>query len=684
MTRQAAILLFLMGLFFAANAFAEPFTAEHLVRLDRVGAPVVSPDGSKVVYTVRKTDMEANKGRVNLWWTNISDGKTHRLTNGEANDTAPAWSGDGKFVYFLSLRDESSQLWRISVPGGEVKQITQLPIDVGTFRLLASGDRLVVSLEVYLDCGDLACTRSRMDAEAENPVTGVVYDQLFVRHWDHWLTARHAQLFSIALSEDGIGENEPVLLTRGVRADIPSRVWGGNEEYAISEDGATLYFAARLRDRDEPASTNFNIYSAPMNGDGAAENLTDDNPAWDTGPVLSPDGRSLAYRAMSRPGFEADRFQIMIRDLASGSVRKLASDWDRSASSMAFSSDGNSLLVNAADQGNQALWSIEVASGKRHKLVAKGNVSSFDVGPSGVVFARDDLQSPSELYLLDQGGAEVRQLTHFSAAQLQGVEMGDYEQFSFTGAGKATVYGYVVKPAGFEEGKQYPVAFLIHGGPQGSFGNHFHYRWNPQTYAGQGFVAVFIDFHGSTGYGQAFTDSISGDWGGNPLIDLQLGLQAAQNKYQFINGDKVCALGASYGGFMINWIEGNWPRRFDCLVNHDGVFDQRMMYYATEELWFPEWEHGGPYFDRPDDYEKHNPVNYVSQWQTPMLVIHGELDYRIPVTQGIAAFTALQRRGIPSKFLYFPDENHWVRKPHNSLQWHNEVNQWLHHYLDKP
>jgi len=683
MPRQIGISLFLISLFITATAIAEPFTADHLVRLDRVGAPVVSPDGSKVVYTVRKTDMEANKGRVNLWWTGVSDGQTHRLTNGEANDTAPAWSPDGRYVYFLSSRDESSQVWRISLPGGELKQITHLPLDVGTFQLLASGDRLVVSLEVYLDCDGLACTRSRMDAQAENPATGAVYDQLFMRHWDHWLTARHAQLFAIALNEEGVAGNEPILLTTGIRADIPSRVWGGNEEYTVSEDGSTLYFAARLRDRDEPASTNFNIYSAPMNGDGAVENLTESNPAWDTGPVLSPDGHSLAYRAMSRPGFEADRFQIMIRDLASGSVRTVAGDWDRSASSMAFSIDGNSLLVNVQDQGNLTLWRVEVASGKRHKLVGSGHVSSFSVGPTGVVFARDGLQSPSELYVLDEGGTEARQLTFFSVSQLQNVEMGDYEQFSFTGAGKETVYGYVVKPAGFEEGKQYPVAFLIHGGPQGSFGNHFHYRWNPQTYAGQGFVAVFIDFHGSTGYGQAFTDSISGDWGGNPLVDLKLGLQAAMDKYQFIDGDKVCALGASYGGFMINWIAGNWPQRFDCLVNHDGVFDQRMMYYATEELWFPEWEHGGPYFARPDDYEKHNPVNYVSQWQTPMLVIHGELDYRIPVTQGIAAFTALQRRGIPSKFLYFPDENHWVRKPHNSLQWHNEVNQWLHHYLDQ-
>jgi len=682
MTRQTGISLFLISLFFAASTIAEPFTAEHLVRLDRVGAPVVSPDGSKVVYTVRKTDMEANKGRVNLWWTNISDGQTHRLTNGEANDTDPAWSPDGRYVYFLSSRDESSQVWRISLPGGEVKQITHLPLDVGTFQLLASGDQLVVSLEVYLDCDDLACTRSRMDAQAENPATGVVYDQLFMRHWDHWLTARHARLFAITLNEEAVGGNEPILLTRGVHADIPSRVWGGNEEYSVSEDGSTLYFAARLRDRDEPTSTNFNIYSAPMNGDGAAENLTESNLAWDTQPILSPDGRSLAYLAMSRPGFEADRFQIMIRDLASASVRTVAGDWDRSASSIAFSGDGNSLLVNVQDQGNKTLWRVDVASGKRHRLVNTGNVSSFSVGPTGVVFARDDLRSPSELYVLDEGSTKIRQLTHFSTARLENVEMGDYEQFSFTGAGKETVYGYVVKPAGFEEGKQYSVAFLIHGGPQGSFGNHFHYRWNPQTYAGQGFVAVFIDFHGSTGYGQAFTDSISGDWGGNPLLDLQLGLQAVEDKYPFINGEKVCALGASYGGFMINWIAGNWPQRFNCLVNHDGTFDQRMMYYATEELWFPEWDFGGPYYARPDDYEKYNPVNYVSQWQTPMLVIHGELDYRIPVTQGIAAFTALQRRGIASKFLYFPDENHWVRKPHNSLQWHNEVNQWLHHYLD--
>jgi dipeptidyl aminopeptidase/acylaminoacyl peptidase len=670
------------GLLASTVALAEPFTADTLVRLDRVGAPALSPDGSKLVYSLRTTDMEANKGVYDLWWTGFSNGDTHQLTTHAANDTDPAWSPDGESVYFLSTRSGTSQVWRIALGGGEAVQVTDLPIDVGTFRVAPDGDSLVLSASVYLDCEDLACTASREQAKKDNPVSGVLYEQLFMRHWDHWLDDKHSQLFALALDKSGAGTGETVLLSKGVRADIPSRVWGGVEEYSVSPDGSMVYFVARIRDRDEPVSTNYDIYSAPMNGDGVVTNLTTSNLAWDTQPVLSPDGRLLAYRAMARPGFEADRFQVMIRDLASGNTRALAADWDRSASSIAFSHSGDSLLVNADDQGNVALWEMDVNSGERTKLVSLGSVSSFASGPLGVVFAMDNLKSPTELYAIDNGGTQPRQLTRFSEPQLQGVEMGDFEQFSFTGANQEQVYGYVLQPAGFQKGKKYPVAFLIHGGPQGSFGNHFHYRWNPQTYAGQGFAAVFIDFHGSTGYGQAFTDSISGDYGGKPLVDLQLGLASALEKYPFLDGEKVCALGASYGGYMINWIAGNWPDRFDCLVNHDGIFDERMMYYTTEELWFPEWDYGGPYFEKAAKYEEHNPANFVDQWRTPMLVVHGQLDYRVPVTQGIATFTALQRRGIPSKFLYFPDENHWVLKPQNSVQWHNEVNRWLHHYLD--
>ncbi len=682
MINRFALITLLAGLFATTTALAEPFTAETLVRLDRVGAPVLSPDGSKVAYTLRTTDMEANKGVYDLWWTAFSDGKTHQLTSHTANDTSPVWSADGEYVYFLSARSGSSQVWRIAISGGEARQVTELPIDVATFQVVPGDNGLVFSASVYLDCENLACTASRDEAQKEKSSSGVVYEQLFMRHWDHWLDAKHSQLFALSLNDSGLGQGEPILVSKGIRSDIPSRVWGGAEEYTVSPDGQTLYFAARIRDRDEPTSTNFDVYSAPMNGDGELVNLTEPNLAWDTQPVLSPDGQKLAYLAMARPGFEADRFQIMIRDLKSGKTQPLAEDWDHSASSIAFTDSGAALLVNANAIGNKALWELDLAGGEPRKLVGLGTVSAFESGPLGTVFAMDSLKSPTELFAIDKGKTEARQLTHFSAPQLKDVEMGDFEQFSFIGANQETVYGYVMQPASFEKGKKYPVAFLIHGGPQGSFGNHFHYRWNPQTYAGQGFAAVFIDFHGSTGYGQAFTDSISNDYGGKPLVDLQLGLSAALEKYDFLDGEKTCALGASYGGFMINWIAGNWPDRFDCLVNHDGVFDERMMYYSTEELWFPEWDYGGPYFEVPANYEKHNPVNHVDQWQTPMLVIHGQLDYRIPVTQGIAAFTALQRRGIASKFLYFPDENHWVLKPNNSVQWHNEVNSWLHEYLD--
>jgi dipeptidyl aminopeptidase/acylaminoacyl peptidase len=683
MNRNYRFALFWTGLLAANLVAAEPFTAEHMVRLDRVGAPSLSPDGSQVVYPVRKADVEANKGRHSLWLTRVSDGDTRRLTNRDASDTDPAWSADGRFIYFLSSFGGSSQVWRIDTSGGEATQVTRLPLDIGTFRLAADSSHLVVSMEAYLDCDDLECTRARNQAAENREVTGEVHDQLFMRHWDHWLSEKRSQLFSIALDDGGSSTaGRATRVTAGLNADVPSRVWGGKEEYVLSPDGATVYFAARLRNEQEAWSTNFDIYSAPLNGGGPVVNLTESNSAWDTQPVLSPDGRSLAYLAMSRPGFEADRFQIMIRDLESGATRALAADWDRSASTIAFSNDGDAIYTNVQDVGNKTLWRIELENGRPEKLVSRGTVSSFEVGAGGLVYAMDNLKSPSELFVLAGGSNEARQLTKFSTAQLDGIEMGDYEQFSFAGAGQATVYGYVVKPAGYEKGKKYPVAFLVHGGPQGSFGDHFHYRWNPQTYAGQGFAAVFIDFHGSTGYGQAFTDSISGDWGGKPLEDLQLGLSAALAKYDFLNGEKVCALGASYGGFMINWIAGNWADRFNCLVNHDGVFDQRSMYYTTEELWFPEWENGGPHFAKADNYELFNPVNHVENWQTPMMVIHGELDYRVPVTQGIAAFTALQRRGIASRFLYFPDENHWVLKPRNSVQWHNEVNRWLHHYLD--
>ena len=656
-------------------------SAKALVMMDRVSAPTISPDGRWVAYVVRSTDLENNRGRTGIWLAATEGNSTPRqLTGASASASSPAWAPDGSALYFLSDRSESNQVWKLPLAGGEATQVTEYPVDVDTYRLAPSGDRLAFSAAVYPDCLLLRCTFERLAEKERAKSTGQVYEQLLARHWDTWTDGPINRVFTAPLTDDGAGE--PVLATGDIVGNVPSRPFGGAEDYAFSSDGKSLFVAARLADRQEAWSTNFDIYRVPANGKGRARNLTQDNPAWDAQPTPSPDGRYLAYLAMERPGFEADRFQIKLMDLRSGNTRSLAPNWDRSVGSLAFAPDGESLFISGNDTGRRLLWRLDLEGDAPDPLTNKGYVGGFDVGRERVVYAWDTLARPADLFAQPLSGASGAQLTSHNRDRLARIKMGEYEQFQFQGWNDETVYGYVMKPAEYRRGRQYPVAFLIHGGPQGSFGDHFHYRWNPQVYANEGYAAVFIDFHGSTGYGQAFTDSITGDWGGKPLEDLQKGLEAALEKFSYLDGDRVCALGASYGGYMINWIAGNWPDRFKCLVNHDGVFDMRSMYYTTEELWFVEWEHGGPYFKSPQTHEKHNPALHVEKWRTPMLVIQGELDYRVPIGQALGTFTALQRRDIPSKLLYFPDENHWVLKPQNSLQWHSEVMSWLQQWLE--
>ena len=378
---------------------------------------------------------------------------------------------------------------------------------------------------------------------------------------------------------------------------------------------------------------------------------------------------------MKRAGYEADRQVLMLRDLATGQTRALTEGWDRSVASIAWSADARTLYVTADDTGDVPLFAVDAASGKVTRLTRSGHVATVAVTPKGVVVALDSLVAPDDYYLV-AGKGTPRRLTAVNAAKLAGIDLPTVTRFTFTGANNDTVHGYGVRPAG-STGKV-PVAYMVHGGPQGSSNDSWSYRWNPAVFAGAGYGLVAVDFHGSTGYGQAFTDAIRGNWGGWPLDDLKAGLAAATAKFAWLDGDRACALGASYGGYMMNWIEGQWPDRFRCIVQHDGVFDARAMAYETEELWFDEWEHGGKaYFEDPATFEKWNPVNYVSAWKTPMLVITGEKDFRIPYTQGIAAFTALQRRNIPSRLLVNADENHWVLKPKNSRQWYGEVIGWM-------
>ncbi|MEM7151571.1 MAG: prolyl oligopeptidase family serine peptidase [Myxococcota bacterium] len=653
-----------------------PFGARDMIATDRLSGHAVSPDGKTIVFVRRQFDHATGKRSSDLWTVPAAGGDAKPLVEDNASDRSPQWSPDGKHIYMLSSRSGSSQVWRVNADGSAPTQVTDLPLPVANLKVSPAGDRIAFTTDVFVDCKDLACTKARLDDAEADPSTGQTYDQMFVRHWDTWKDGRRSHLFTMALSG-----GEPVDVTKGQDADIPSKPFGGADEYTFSPNGKTLVYTAREVGASEPWSTNFDLFSVAADGRGERVNLTSDNPAWDTHPVFSPDGKTLAWTAMERAGYEADRFGIKMRSWPEGETRTVAESWDRSARSLSFAPDGASLLVTAQHVGQVALFRIGLADDAVTELAGDGTISGAALAGDRIVFARHDLRRPSDLWSIPAAGGEATALTELNRERLSGVQMGEPEQWNFPGWNDETVYAYAVKPVGFEEGKKYPLAFLIHGGPQGSFGNKFHYRWNPQTYAGAGYAVVMIDFHGSTGYGQDFTDSIGGDWGGKPLVDLQRGLKAATDRFDWIDGDKVCALGASYGGFMINWIEGNWPDRFRCLVNHDGVFDQRSMYYATEELWFPEWEHGGPYYANADAYEKHNPVRFVENWKTPMFVIHGTLDYRVPETQGLGAFTALQRRGIDSRFLRFGDENHWVLNPANSLQWHAEVESWLDRWL---
>jgi dipeptidyl aminopeptidase/acylaminoacyl peptidase len=654
-----------------------PFTVHDLLAMQRISDPQVSPDGTEILFTLRTTDLEANTGRNDLWLIGADGRGLRQITTHKSGDVNGRWAADGRSIYFLSTRTGSSQIFRLALDGGEAVQVSDLPVDVSNLELSPDGQRLGFSLEVFPACGaDLACTKTKLDATAASKASGKIYDHLFIRHWDTWSDGRRNHLFVMPASGP-LPSTTAVDLMPGFDADVPSKPFGGSEEFTFTPEGKGMVYAARNAGRSEAWSTNFDLFYSPIDGSAAPRQLTT-NPAWDTQPSFSPDGKQMAYLKMARAGFEADRFVLVLREGMDGADRVLTQEWDRSPEEIAWSADGRTIYAVAQNVGQRAIFAIDTATGAARTMVGTGHNGSLGLLADGrLVYSKDHLKSPAELWTVHADGSDEKRISGINDARVAVVKFGEPEQMSFSGASGDKVFTYIVKPVDFDPAKKYPVAFLIHGGPQGSFGNDFHYRWNPQTYAARGYAAVMVDFHGSTGYGQAFTDAIRGDWGGKPLEDLKKGLDAALKAYPWMDGDRVGALGASYGGYMINWIAGAWPDRFKCLVAHDGNLDERYAYFATEELWFPEWEHGGTPWENPAGYAKHNPVDLVQNWKTPVLVVHGALDYRVVDTGGIATFTAAQRRGIPSKLLYFPDENHWVQKPQNSILWHDTVLDWL-------
>lgn len=668
-----------LALSFNSVAVARPMTETDLATMKRLSAPVASPDGKLVAYQMRETDLAANKGLTDLYLLKLDDAAAAPVkiaSKPDKNETSPAFSPDGSSIFYLSNESGKTQIWRYDVKSGQAAQASDFKTDVSGFKISPDGKKFAVWGDIARDCMEFGCEKDG-DTSKPGPGTGREYDQLMVRHWDAWETpGNYSRVFTVVLGADGKLGTAGKAMDGNLTGDAPSKPFGGSEEISWSADSSAVLFALRAADGKEAKSTNLDIYRSALQSNEVV-NLTPSNAGTDTTPAASPDGKYLAWASMARAGYEADRLVLKLMDLKTGKVTALTDKWDRSVGSIAWTADSKSMLVTAQDVLEHPLSRVDL-KGKVTRLTERGNISAaVPLANGGIVYAIDSIAGPADLVLMDAKGT-TRRLTNVNAEAQAALDPVNYQKFDFAGANGDQVFGQIVKPQNATG--PLPVLLLIHGGPQGSFGNSWSYRWNPAVMASQGYAVVTIDFHGSTGYGQKFTDSINKDWGGKPLEDLKLGMAAVAKIDSQLDTANACALGGSYGGYMMNWISGNWPDRFKCLVNHAGIFDLRAMAYETEELWFDQWDNGGPWTTRADG-EKWNPVNHVTKWKTPTLVIHGEKDYRIPYSQSLAAFTALQQQGVESKLLVFPDENHWVLKPKNSIQWHQTVFEWVGKHL---
>ena len=663
----------------STDAVARPMTETDLVMMKRLSAVAASPDGMMVAYQLRETDLEANKGKTDLYILKLGTTGAQPVmfaSKPDKNEHDPAFAPDGKSIFYISNESGSDQIWRYDISSATTTQASNFKTDVSGFEISPDGLKFAIWGDIARNCMEFGCAKDG-DTSKPGPGTGREYDQLMTRHWDQWETpGNYSRVFTVVLRPDGKLGTLGTAMDGDLVGDAPSKPFGGGDEISWSADSSAVLFALRHADANEANSTNLDIYRSALQNPTPV-NLSADNAGMDTTPAASPDGKWLAWTSMARATYEAERLVIKLMDLKSGKTTALTDTWDRSIASLAWAANSKSLLVTAQDVLETPLYRIDL-KGKITRLTERGSIAeAVPLKNGGVVYAINSINGPSDLFHMDTKG-KTTQLTNVNADTMAMLDPVNYQKFDFTGANGDQVYGQIVKPQG-ATGKL-PVLLLVHGGPQGTFNNSWSYRWNPAVMASQGYAVVSIDFHGSTGYGQKFTDSIHKNWGGWPLEDLQKGMEAVGKIDAQLDTNNACALGGSYGGYMMNWISGNWPDRFKCLVNHAGIFDLRAMAYETEELWFDQWDNGGPWTTR-SDAEKWNPVNHVAKWKTPTLVIHGERDYRIPYSQSLAAFTALQQQGVESKLLVFPDENHWVLKPKNSIQWHQTVFDWVGKHL---
>ena len=639
---------------------------KQLAMMDRVSAPRLSPDARRVLYNVRTTDWSGNRG-VGALWVIEADGSRRRLAVSDGGATSGRWAPDGA-IYFLSSRGGSSQVWRADRDGEAAVRVSSLPVDVTHFKVTPDGRGLILAMPIFVDCADLACTRDRLKAQAERISTVRAYERLPLRPWDAWNDGRRSHLFVQPLNGSGLPQAAARDLMPGFDGDTPSRPQGLDDAFVISPDGRHVVFQSKDQGRTEALTDNADLHRVPVSG-GAPVNLTRNNSAPDFAPAYSPDGRRLAWLAGRRENVGGDQPQVVVADADGANPRVIAAGWDRGAASLRWSSDGRALYAIAAENGQQKLFRIDAQSGAVTPISGDGTVDSFDETRGRLVLAHESFQGPTQI--VEDG----RPLTDHNAAALAGLALSRGEAFTFAGWNGEPVQGWVFKPAGYVAGRRYPVVYLIHGGPKSPWTDGWSYRWNPQVYAGAGYGVVMINFHGSPGFGQAFTDAITNHWGDRPLEDLQKGWAAALGANPWMDGGRACALGGSYGGYMVNLIAGRWNRPWRCLVNHAGIFDVGQLMNAMDLGNFSS-EFGGPSWARADLYTAFSPNTYAGDWKKPMLVLHGSRDFRVPVEQGLATFSALQRMGIESRFVHVPDENHWVLKPQNWVDWQQEILDW--------
>ncbi len=659
-----------------------PFTFEDMMALKRISSPQVSPDGKWVLFSAVDVNLAQNKKTPHLWIVPLAGGESHQLASDPAGEDRGRWSPDGRQIVFVSSRDGSSQLWVAGFDSnsgqlsGGPRKITNIFTEADGALWSPDGKNILFTSTVYPDCPDDACNKTRDEQQAASKVKAMIFTRLFFRHWSTYTHFKRTHLFVVP-AEGGIAKD----ITPGDH-DVPPFSLGGQDLYAISPDGQEVAFTSNI-DEVEATSTNNEIFVVPITG-GTPKKLST-SPGSDSTPLYSPDGNYLAWRMQKRAGYESDRFRLVVYERKSGQIRNLTEDFDRWVEGMAWSPDSRQIYFTSGDKGEVPIYRIEVQqTGAAPQEITRGANDDLVVSPDGktLVFTRMSIQAPSEIYKLTVGSNQAEKLSRLNDAVLAQIAMQPVEPFWFPGAGNTKVEGFLLKPPAFETNKKYPLKFLIHGGPEGAWGDEWSYRWNAELLAANGYVVVMVNPRGSTGYGQAFVDGVNGDWGGAPYIDLMRGLDYVERSYPFVDKERECGLGASYGGYMINWILGH-TNRFKCLVSHDGIFNAESEYGSTEELWFMEWEFRGTPWTNRALYRKWSPSEYAAQFKTPTLVVHGQLDYRVDVSEGFQLFTTLQRLKVPSRMLYFPDEGHWVLKPQNSQLWYKTVNAWVDSYIGK-